>query len=450
MLKRGSKNAVFVRGDYKPAKLYKGTQLVAGWSPVTKAAPCAWDGTYNDVLDVALTGKGEQNGTPTPDAPVPLAASECALTSKNADGSKSSTIAKSNALRKIPNSNVEDTYVVNGDGTVTITRNVKVVQLVGTENWGAASSPYVDADGNTVGQMYFVWSSEIGEYNWNVYRWCDRYSCYPNESYTVGVSLRPMPDTGYGVYTNNTGYPSLVCFLVPSADYASVSAWTNYLKAQNAAGTTVTLWVRAATTETETMSIADFTQGSPATISLRGLPATEIRDTAEYTGNGVWTLKRNITEMVFDGTESWYVGNWDNAETGRFFRLFLGTQTVLQSNGVCRCSHLAGKSWSNFYWSKPNDAIAIDNQGSDFIGVRWSGATEDGEESKTLWTAFLKQQLAAGTPVTIWYQRETPVTETLALGELKTYPGYTALEVSGDFLPEVTAGAKVADTEPET
>ena len=280
MLKRGSKNAVFVRGDYKPAKLYKGTQLVAGWSPVTKAAPCAWDGTYNDFLDVAMTGKGTQNGTPAPDTPAPLAASECGLTSKNADSSKSSTIVKS---------------------------------------------------------------------------------------------------------------------------------------------------------------------GVPATVQLRGLPGTEIRDMAEYMGDRKWTIKKNVISVVFDGTEAWNVQSWNWEEPRRYFRLFLGTHTVLQDNGVCRCSHLAGESFSRIYSGEANDAIAIDHQGQDMIGVRWSGVTEDGAESKALWTAFLKQQVEAGTPVTLWYGAKEPATETLTLGELKTYPGYTALEVSGDLLPEITAGAKVAD-----
>lgn len=588
MLKRGSKNAVFVRGDYKPAKLYKGTQLVAGWSPVTKAAPCAWDGTYNDFLDVNLAGKvsgynesfsvnlfcplgaisagnatgdalitdyrrsaeaqgnswttpgtvNQNNGrivefpgikippgaytiafdvdvlddqstaaftavviqskngseywgttfsytasghysfnsttqypiyflmftlnssrirvynimvvpqgtdtsvyvpwevlAPTPTNFQQLIPSECGLTSKNSGGNKTSTIVKSNALRKIPGSDVEDTYVVNNDGTVTITRNVKVVQLTGTENWSAGSNPFVDADGNTVGRMYFVWSSGIGEYNWNLYRWCDRYNCYPNESYTVGVSPRPMPDTGYGVYTNNPGYPSLVCFVVPSTDYAGVSAWTNYLKAQNAAGTPVTLWVRAAAPATETMSIADFESGVPTTIQLREVPEIGVRDTAKYLGSGKWEVTRNVAEVnltdlswstVFDQLYATVPNAAPDADSNAytcksnaFYGMTRNQIWYAGANGTQNAFCLSGKNLRLVYPAKPTPT-----------------------EFKT----WLQEMAAAGTPVIVWYQLETPITEYLQLGELKTYPGYTALEVTGELLPDVTAGAKVSDT----
>ena len=588
MLKRGSKNAVFVRGDYKPAKLYKGTQLVAGWSPVTKAAPCAWDGTYNDVLDVNLAGKvsgynesfsvnlfcplgliktndatgdilitdyrrsaeaqgnswttpgtaNQNNGriaefpgnkilpgaytiafdvevlddqstaaftavvmqskngseywgtefsytasghysfnsvtqypiyflmftlnssrirvynimvvpqgtdtsvyvpwevlAPTPTNFQQLIPSECGLTSKNADGSKTSTIVKSNALRKIPGSDVEDTYVVNSDGTVTITRNVKVVHLVGTENWSAGSNPFVDADGNTVGRMYFVWSSGIGEYNWNLYRWCDRYNCYPKESYTVGVSPRPMPDTGYGVYTNNPGYPSLVCFVVPSTDYASVSAWTNYLKAQNAAGTPVTLWVRAATPETETMSIADFELGVPTTVQLREVPEIGVRDTAKYLGSGKWEVTRNVAEVNLTDL------SWSTV----FEQLYTAVPNA------------APDADSNAYTCKSNAFYGMTRNQIWYAG---GSGTQNGfcltgkdlrlvypeKPTPTEFKTWLQEMATAGTPVIVWYQLKTPITEYLQLGELKTYPGYTALDVTGELLPDVTAGAKVSDT----
>lgn len=589
MLKRGSKNAVFVRGDYKPAKLYKGTQLVAGWSPVIKAAPCAWDGTYNDFLDVNLAGKvsgysesfsenlfcpcgrisegnttetisissdrlsaeaqgniwttpgtaNQNNGrivefpgikippgaytiafdvevlddqstepftavtiqsrngseywgttfkytasghysfnstlsyplyflmftlnssrlkvsnimivpqgtdtstyvpwqvlSPSPTNFQQLIPSECGLTSKNSGGSKSSTIVKSNALRKIPNSDVEDTYVVNGDGTVTITRNVKVVQLTGTESWARSSAPYVNADGNTVGRMFYCYSSAIGEYNWNVYRWCDRYNCYPNESYTVGVSPRPMPDTGYGVYTNVPGYPSLVCFVVPSTDFTEyVASWTNYLKAQNAAGTPVTLWVRAATPETETMSIADFESGVPTTVQLKEVPEIGVRDTAKYLGSGKWEVTRNVAEVNLTGL------SWSTV----FDQLYATVPNAApdDNNNVYTCK-------SNAFYGMTRNQIWYAGASGTQNGFCLSGKNlrlvYPEKPAPTEFKTWLQEMATAGTPVIVWYQLETPITEYLQIGELKTYPGYTALEVTGELLPEVTAGAKVADT----
>ena len=83
MLYKGTKPAALYRGAYKPGKLYKGAQLVAGYADVAKAAPASWDGTYGDTVSVTATGKGKQEGTPTPAAPVPLVAAEC---SRPADG----------------------------------------------------------------------------------------------------------------------------------------------------------------------------------------------------------------------------------------------------------------------------------------------------------------------------------------------------------------------------
>lgn len=60
MLHRGTKPGAFYRGAYKPGKLYRGAQLVAGYEDVSKAAPASWDGTYDDVMGVAATGKGKQ------------------------------------------------------------------------------------------------------------------------------------------------------------------------------------------------------------------------------------------------------------------------------------------------------------------------------------------------------------------------------------------------------
>ena len=65
MLHRGTKPGALYKGAYKPGKLYKGAQLVAGYADVSKAAPASWDGTYDDVVGAAATGKGEPAATVT-------------------------------------------------------------------------------------------------------------------------------------------------------------------------------------------------------------------------------------------------------------------------------------------------------------------------------------------------------------------------------------------------
>ena len=443
MLKRGSKNAVLVRGDYKPAKLYKGTQLVAGWSPVTKAAPCAWDGTYNDFLDVTLTGKGEQNGTPTPDTPVPLAASECGLTSKNADGSKSSTIAKSNALRKIPGSDVADTYVVNGDGTVTITRNVKVLAFYGDEPWVWSSNVYLDADGTQVGTSCYIRSDKIGELSGNTARWCNQYSCFP--AAIPSGTPKYLPDTGFGIYLNNSDF-SLAIFILPKAEIANLTAWKNHLAEQYAAGTPVEFWYRAATPETETISAAEFAAGTPTALKLRQVPGTNYRDTAKYLGFGKWEITRHVAEVkLADVSFSRVTDNGHYALSGEFTHGLANMTAHPSSNALVCGSNIAKGVTRNQSWADagPDNSICISDSSSGTNTIR---VRANQFESAAAFKTYLA---ALEDPAVIWYARATPAIEHVQLGELKTYPGYTALEVSGDFLPEVTAGAKVADvTEP--
>lgn len=445
MLKRGSKNAVFVRGDYKPAKLYKGTQLVAGWSPVTKAAPCAWDGTYNDFLDVTLTGKGEQNGTPTPDAPVPLAASECALTSKNAGGTKSSTLTKSNALRKIPGSDVEDTYVVNGDGTVTITRNVKVLTFYGDEPWAWSSNVYLDADGTQVGTSCYISSNKIGELPGNTARWCNQYSCFP----TAAPSGTPkyLPDTGFGIYLYSSD-GSFAIFILPKAEIANLTAWRNHLAEQYAAGTPIEFWYRAATPETETISAADFATGTPTALKLRQVPGTDYKDTAKYLGSGKWEITRNVAEVKLADVS--FSRTTDNGHYVLYAEVMhgLANATVSPNNNALKCGSNIAKgvtreqSWAN---AGPDNSICI-GASSSSPGINTIRVRANQFESAAAFKTYLA---ALEDPAVIWYARATPAIEYVQLGELKTYPGYTALEVTGELLPEVTAGAKAADvTEP--
>ena len=94
MLYRGAKPGVLYRGSYKPGKLYKGTQLIAGYADAAKDAPATWEGTYDDVMGVTASGKGKQqtysgkNLIPYPSnaRKFPVTASGVTVTS-NPDGS---------------------------------------------------------------------------------------------------------------------------------------------------------------------------------------------------------------------------------------------------------------------------------------------------------------------------------------------------------------------------
>lgn len=130
MLYRGTKPGALYKGAYKPGKLYKGTQLVAGYADVAKAAPASWDGTYDDVVGVAATGKGKQDDAPTPSAPVPLVAAEGALTASGRTGTTPTTVTLP-VLRAIPGTDICDTLAYIGGDQWQVTRRVGVTVVDG-------------------------------------------------------------------------------------------------------------------------------------------------------------------------------------------------------------------------------------------------------------------------------------------------------------------------------
>lgn len=126
--------------------------LQAGGVSVSKAAPATWDGTYDDVMGVTATGKGKQDGTPTPAAPVPLVASEGSLTASGRTGTTPTTVTLP-TLRAIPGSDIRDTLAYIGNGQWQLTHRVGVtvvdgetVKFTGGAEWWnlpAGSSPGV-------------------------------------------------------------------------------------------------------------------------------------------------------------------------------------------------------------------------------------------------------------------------------------------------------------------
>ena len=136
MLYRGTKPAALYRGAYKPGRLHKGTQLVAGYADAAKVAPASWDGTYDDVVGVAATGKGKQDGAPTPSTPVPLVAAEGALTASGRTGTTPTTVTLP-VLRAIPGTDIRDTLMYIGNGQWQLTRRVGVIDSYAGESVGA-------------------------------------------------------------------------------------------------------------------------------------------------------------------------------------------------------------------------------------------------------------------------------------------------------------------------
>lgn len=261
MLYKGTKPAALYRGAYKPGELRKGTQIIAGYADAAKAAPASWDGTYDDTVSVTATGKGKQEGTPTPAAPVPLVASEGSLTASGRTGTTPTTVTLP-VLRAIPGTDICDTLEYVGGGQWQVTRRVGVVQLTGTENW-------------TVGGL------RADKADW--------YYQSPNLPDAVD---RPVSSSGcthypYALVANNQTRQG--CGIVWRAIRVrwgdppdGTDTWKAFLAAQAAAGTPVTVWYTLASPATETVTLG----------TLPSYPVhTELDISGDYPPTVVGTVK---------------------------------------------------------------------------------------------------------------------------------------------------------------
>ena len=237
MIYRGTKPAALYRGAYKPGALYRGTQLIAGYEDAAKAAPASWNGTYDDVIDVTAQGRGKQDGTPTPAAPVPLVAAEGTLTASGQTGTTPTTVTLP-VLRAIPGSDIRDMLTYIGGGQWKVTRRVGVVQLDGTETW-------------TVGGL------RADKADW--------YYQSPNLPDAVDSSVSSSGCTHYPyalVANNQTRQGCGIVWRAIRVRWGDppdgTDAWRAFLAAQAAAGTPVTVWYTLAAPATETVTLGEL------------------------------------------------------------------------------------------------------------------------------------------------------------------------------------------------
>ena len=398
MLYKGAKPAALYRGAYKPGKLYKGTQLVAGYADVSKAAPASWDGTYDDVVGVAAQGRGKQQ----------------TYSGKNLlDDAAMRTYG--NWRDDIPGTTGANMgfVIINEPGTYTLS-------WTQPEDRSFPDFFYVyvvDADG---GFDYFYLTTNT----------------VVNLSYTITV-----PAGGYA-YVRLTGIGSEGGFRDAIAKIATI---------QLEAGSTATAYEpdvggqpspspdypQPLVASEGTLTASGRTGTTPTTVTLpvlRAIPGTDIRDTLTYIGNGQWQVTRRVGVVQLTGTETWVVGGQYREDKMDWYYVSAKLPDAVDSSDApCACTHYPHNEIVN---NQTKQGFAIVWRA---IRVRWGDPPDD----TAAWKAFLAEQVAAGDPVTIWYALATPTTETLTLGTLPSYPVHMKLDVSGDYPPDVTGTVKV-------
>ena len=392
MLYKGAKPAALYRGAYKPGRLSKAAQLVAGYADVSKAAPASWDGTYADVVGVAATGNGKQQTYSGKNLLLPeknVVAYNGVAAERLADGryhiSGTPTAATTLALG------------IHG-GSLSLAAGTYTLAAPATADcWAALGPGYRGGTFSLAEEAVFtlfsieVYASAVGQELDFVYA----------PQLEAGSTA-----TAYEPYVG--GQPS------PSPDYPQpLVASEGTLMASGRTGTT------------------------PATVTLpvlRAIPGTDIRDTLEYVGGGQWQVTRRVGVVQLTGTETWTVGGQYREDKMDWYYVSARlADAVDSSDAACACTYY-------------RHGVIANNQTTQGVGIVWQairvryGDPPDGTDA---WKAFLAAQAAAGDPVTIWYALATPTAETFPLGELPSYPVHTELGVFGDYPPDVTATVKV-------
>lgn len=266
MLYRGTKPGAFYRGAYKPGKLYRGAQLVAGYEDVSKAAPASWDGTYDDVVGVAATGKGEQQ---TYSGAQLLDISNCTI---NSGKPYNLTITRDGDVVKI-------------QGTADLTSDWVSLALIYAPNYDLSGKGYVVTPFVIQGSIINVYGLRNAEER------AIAVSMGLSAGEAVDVALRLMVSvdtpTAYEPYVG--GQPS------PSPDYPQpLVASEGSLTASGRTGTTPT-----------TVTLP----------TLRAIPGSDIRDEMAYISGWQWRVTRRVGVISSYAGES--VGNTWASSTGQ-------------------------------------------------------------------------------------------------------------------------------------
>lgn len=102
-----------------------------------------------------------------------------------------------------------------------------------------------------------------------------------------------------------------------------------------------------------------------------------------------------------------------------------------KSNGIMYCTHLQNVSFKELYNSEKQGISTHLNSELNNLYCLISGFT-----NLTKYKDFFRNEYAAGTPVTVWYQLAEPTTETFTAPQIPTLNGTTVIDVDTAVKPE--------------
>jgi len=156
-------------------------------------------------------------------------------------------------------------------------------------------------------------------------------------------------------------------------------------------------------TEIPTEYIPYFDGGEAVTPELLAIPGTDYRDEWDaQTGRGV----KRVKKLIFDGNEQWDLPSMINNELS-FFRLQTKDGVV---SSLPMCSHFDCKV--DHYNKMSGSVLTCYPAGTihQLIFAVADDIANSYEQTDTSeWKAYLAEQNAAGTPVTVWYALAEPI-----------------------------------------
>lgn len=144
----------------------------------------------------------------------------------------------------------------------------------------------------------------------------------------------------------------------------------------------------------------------------------------QYNGDGTWEHVQRVGQHSLTGTENWYRRIY-NSQYGFYYsdaryKILTDDRQI----GVCS-SHYPPANYYDLYWSIKTSGISLHNS------VTYLNIVDNSKTSVDEFKRFLAAELSNGTPVTVNYIMANSIITQLTLGELKTFPHYTALEQDG-------------------
>lgn len=220
---KGARGTHYI-SDYRPVNVYINNIKHAGWKLDTKSGvSLEWENTYNDkVVSAVVSGQSVQNGTPSPENPVPII-------STGEDGGISIAVYGSTGQVFTDNRNVilrsspsgkRDTWEPT---TGVVTRYILTTMFDGSESWA-----YVNTVGSTALFQYNLIPSQVGD---------NTYSQVLCTHLVYAGSLYDTSTVGIAGFNADTGF--YIRIRVPTSIATDAATFKSWLAAQYSANTPV-------------------------------------------------------------------------------------------------------------------------------------------------------------------------------------------------------------------